>query len=590
MASASSNRTAAVALALTTKQSSINGFTASDLTSLQNALTAAANALQAEIDRVSQQESQWLQTTQMGFYEARMQADQLAENAFQQASESANEASMNTSMAIEKRRYDAYEDLQNGDISQAQYDSISAAVDADLQVEAERLAKEVSGYQKTRDDALVENAATESVDSAAAQKASADRVADAGAAQAATLRQAEKDLSAAQIANQYGSDRTESEANVQYFRDVAAADKVYSDAKADADAAKASAIRVAAAIRDKAIEDASHGLTVATANATATAVATSVAGDPSASAAYQVAAANADRDAEIARADAAKTQTHARIDADRDLDLALIKAAKQQAKDDALADHVRDGDIATAASTFRLAYLNKLEQNATEGKDFEKDAAAARDGAQRVFDKDMAAVQKIRTTRDASDLKQNRKDMEFARNERDHHLITQSEYDARVATLNDQAADLRRQIAEDTFGNPSTSGGSSGGTTESAARTKWLTEVNDANNELADQKRQKSDALTQEHASLAANARQRRCRCGEKVRERQIDRACIVPNIRHHCDGNMDYRDLQCRGDAPGFACRCRRTACDRHGDGNVRFLHNSSLRLRKRCRQLRRQ
>src|SRR5690606_5897893 len=130
----------------------------------------------------------------------------------------------------------------NGEISEAEFAAFAAASQAELRAELHRLAEELSGYRETYDNALIEHAAVEAVASAAAQHGAAVRIAAAGQDEQRTLVLAQRNLAIAQTANHYGQTRTASAANLQYQRDLAAAGKLFAEAKADADADQAIAI------------------------------------------------------------------------------------------------------------------------------------------------------------------------------------------------------------------------------------------------------------------------------------------------------------------------------------------------------------
>src|SRR5690606_15135084 len=147
------------------------------------------------------------------------------------------------------------------------FDALSAALNAENQAEERRLAEELSGYRKTYDNALIDHAATESIENAAAQQRADVRIAEAGRAQQATLTQAKRNLALALNGNRYDEQRTASAANIQYQRDVAAAGETYAHAKTDADAAKIIEIGRAAAARGKSLATASATLSIAIANA-----------------------------------------------------------------------------------------------------------------------------------------------------------------------------------------------------------------------------------------------------------------------------------------------------------------------------------
>ena len=504
---AGTNRTNAVGVADAAKQASIDGFSPSSITALQQSVSDAADALQTEKERVSQLEGPLLQQTLMGFDQAHRQADETSQSTFGSASNAAQSDSMGTMMSLEQQRTDAQDQLNLGNLTQSQYDAISASVDADQETESDRVAVEVSGYQETRDNEKVDHDVTESKDAAIATKASADRIADAGHAQEATLRQAKENLAVAQATNQHDRDKTDAEANVQYYKDVADADKVRAHAVADADAVKAAFIRNAEAIRDKAMATADYDRAVATAAATFALATAAVSGESAAAADYRTSMAAADRDTQDALSLATQTQSHAVADADLVLDLVLIEEKKKQTKSDANAGLQRSNAFADAAKNLRINYLTKVKDQSIQAKGFNKDATAKREAAKRDFDKGFASVQKERQAREAEDLKGNRKDIALAQNQRGHGILTEPQYQAERATLNAEAAVLRAGIRQDTFGNPSDApdggGSEGGGNTESKVRQDWLGEMNTVTADRLKQTRQHSAELTTYSATLA---------------------------------------------------------------------------------------
>ena len=509
LAAAGANHSNAITSAALAKQAAIDGFTPQSLTALQQAVEAAEQALETEIERVKQQASNQLMTAQVATSSARAARDQAAENRYHNTSEAARSASANTISAIEHREIEAQERRYNNEITQAELNALSAALMAERRAEERRLAEELSGYRQIYDNALIEHEATERIEHAAAQRQADVQIAEAGRAQQATWAQARYNLAVAQTASHYGQQRTTAAANIQYQRSVAAAGETYAHAKADADAAKAVAIRTATAARSKANARASATLSAEIAHAAASSIITTSANDTSAAAVYRVAAARAERSLQVQQATALRDQQLAVIDADLALEVALLLASAERSKQDASANQVREQSFADAASRFRAAYFELLQQQADQASRDQIDAGQDRDAARREFDVDMAAVQQTRTTRDANELKPSRQAHALAQNKRDHNLISQESFLSETAALGRQARELRLAIAQDTFGSPSSTGasdssaGSSAGT-ESGARETWLAKNNRAINELNQQQRARAVESTRIAADLSA--------------------------------------------------------------------------------------
>ncbi len=505
LAAAGANHSSAIALAALTRQAAIDGFTPQTLVALEQAVKAADEALQAEIDRVKQQATAQLTASQNTSLSARNERDQVAENEHRNASDAARSASMNTTMAIEQRRMEAQDRLYNRQINQAQFDALSAALNAEKQAEERRLAEELSGYRQIYDNAMIDHEAVALTENAASQQLADVQIAEAGRAQQATLAQAKQNLALAQNANRYREQRTAAAANIQYQRDVAAAAETYAHAKADADAGKAFEIKRAATARSKSLATASATLSIAIANAAVSSITASSSGDASAAAAYRVAAARAQRDLQVQQAEASRDQQHAIVDADLALEMAILTAGAERSKQDASASKVRENSFADAASRFRADYFDMLQQHADEASGDHIDAEQDRDAARREFDGEMAAVQQTRSSRGANELKPNRQALALVQNKRNHGLISQETYLTETESLAREAKQLQLAIVQDTFGSPgsSRSPASSAAGTESSARETWLAKNNRAISELNQQQRARAAEASRVTAELS---------------------------------------------------------------------------------------
>src|SRR5690606_4420521 len=285
----------AISSAARAKQAAINSFTPQTLAALEQAVETADQALWAEIERVKQQATDQLAASQSAASSARSARDQTAENRYRDASDAARSASANTISAIEYRYMEAQDRLYKHEITQTQFNTLSAALIAERQTEERRLAEELSGYRQIYDNALIEHEAIEATENAAAQQVADVQIAEAGRAQQVTLAQTKHNLAVAQNANLYGQKRTAAAANVQYQREVAAAAETHAHAKTDADAVKAITIQTAAAARSKSLAIASAALSTAISHEAASVIISTFSDDASAAATYRVAAARAER-------------------------------------------------------------------------------------------------------------------------------------------------------------------------------------------------------------------------------------------------------------------------------------------------------
>lgn len=504
LAAAGANHSNAISAAARAKQAAIDGFTPQTLTALQQAVEAAEHALWAEIERVKQEALAQLTASQDAAHSVRNTRDQIAETQYHSASNAARDASANRMSASEHRYIEAQDRLYNNEITQAQFDALLAGWVAERRAEEQRLAEELSGYRQIYDNALIDNEATERIANASAQQRAEVQIAEAGRAQQATLAQTKHSLAIAQNSNLYGQKLTAAAANVQYQREVAAATETYAHAKTDADTAKAVAIRTAAATRSKALAVASATLSTAIAHDSATVIIDTFSANTSAAAAYRVATARAERELQIQQADALRNQQLAIIDADLALEVTLLLASGERGKQDASANQLREQSFADAATRFRTAYFELLQQQADEASSAQINAGQERDAARREFDVDMAAVQQIRATRNANELKPGRQASALVQNKRDHNLISQATYLAEKEALARQAKESQLAILRDTFGSPGSSGSSNApGGTESEARESWLAKNNRATQELNQQQRTRAAEANRATADLS---------------------------------------------------------------------------------------
>ncbi len=449
---------AAIATSTAAFNSAIDGFSGHDLAISEAAVVAALATYNDARDAVISTASDAYQTASEATESGKVERDEQAELAFLDAVQALQDAHGETIAPLHQQQADLDEQLGDGAILQADYDSQYAAVQSQIDAAELQLAQDTSDAQETRDDALIDSDITATNQAAGNQKTFATAVANAGKSQYDLYLESVMDALIKASENQFDELLNIVATVAGQTREVADADKARQSANAEADRIYANNVAAADRNRKKDNATAAKTLSIATAGLNAQAERDAEGNDMSPAAAYRIAAIDEYEDLQTKNANEEKIRADKVADADYDLDVAINNATKAKRVSNYGATATNTKELADAAEKYKEAFLSKRKVDAADAADFSRSASIDFDSAQRGFDRDIAGVQHQRTTRTANELKDNRKAVALQQNKLDNGLIDGPAFESTTASLNAAGIAIHQTIGIETYGDPETYG------------------------------------------------------------------------------------------------------------------------------------